>query len=341
LLVETEGTNGQGEPFGFGLSSGGDQVYLENALGEVLDHIEFGALAPDQAYARKPDGSTTFVIQTPTPGTSNNAIIANPIISDLSHNPTYPTELEVVNIEVQIETGDGTLTTAKIVWTVGGAAQADIELVSYGAAIFPPLYGATIPAQAVGAEVAYTIIAKNSAGGTAEKSGSYTVINAGINYTGLVINEVDGNGKFIELYNNSANSISLASVTLIKDEKTTYDKIWWTGGNVSIGAGSRYTIAQDDPDAATGANEYTGISGISPKKIVQFELKAPNGSVLNVFARLKEGMAFGDICTPDYGSTSPKYSFARCPDGTGAFGLAVPSCNAANPATAVGPIITE
>jgi spore coat protein CotH len=51
-------------------------------------------------------------------------------------------------------------------------------------------------------------------------------------------------------------------------------------------------------------------------------------------------MGWSDGCLPDYGKSDPKYSFSRCPDGTGDFGLAVPSCNAANPGTAAGPIVT-
>ena len=41
----------------------------------------------------------------------------------------------------------------------------------------------------------------------------------------LVINEIDGNGKFVEIYNNSDKELSLEGVTLHKNEKGT----WCTG----------------------------------------------------------------------------------------------------------------
>jgi hypothetical protein len=73
---------------------------------------------------------------------------------------------------------------------------------------------------------------------------------------------------------------------------------------------------------------------------VRFDLIAPNASMsIDAFARVKADNVLDADCTPDYGSGT-KYSFSRCPDG-GAFGLAVPSCNSANPATAAGNIETN
>ncbi len=58
----------------FGLSSGGEQIWLENASGYVIDTFTFGVTADaTQTYGRKPDGSTTFVVFTQiTKGSSNN-----------------------------------------------------------------------------------------------------------------------------------------------------------------------------------------------------------------------------------------------------------------------------
>ena len=58
---------------GFGLSSGGEQVWLENAEGTVIDDITFPAFEETQSYGRKPDGSSNLVTFTEiTPGSSNN-----------------------------------------------------------------------------------------------------------------------------------------------------------------------------------------------------------------------------------------------------------------------------
>ncbi len=160
-------------------------------------------------------------------------------------------------------------------------------------------------------------------------------------YTGLVINEVDGNNKFVELYNKGGNLIDLEGVVLIKDGKD----IWWIGlAGKSIAAGGRYTIVQEgeENDNNGNADEFSGTKGISPKKTVKFELKNPaKDTVLDSFERTAAGLDLGDDCAPDYGKTDPAYSFSRCPDGTGDFGLAVPSCAAANPATSAGAIATD
>lgn len=61
------------DPSGFGLSSGGEQVWLENAEGTIIDDITFPSMAEGQSYGRKPDGSANFFIFTEiTKGGSNN-----------------------------------------------------------------------------------------------------------------------------------------------------------------------------------------------------------------------------------------------------------------------------
>ncbi|MDY0101752.1 MAG: lamin tail domain-containing protein [Lentimicrobium sp.] len=58
---------------GFGLSSGGEEVWLENAEGTIIDDITFPAMEDGQSYGRQPDGSANFFIFTEiTRGTSNN-----------------------------------------------------------------------------------------------------------------------------------------------------------------------------------------------------------------------------------------------------------------------------
>lgn len=59
---------------GFGLSSGGEQVWLEKSNGSLIDQITFPALGVDSSYARKPDGSNNWEITTPpTKGSSNGS----------------------------------------------------------------------------------------------------------------------------------------------------------------------------------------------------------------------------------------------------------------------------
>jgi hypothetical protein len=57
---------------GFGLSSGGDEVWLENASGAVIDHVQIPAMETTQTYGRYPDGGSTWqLLNTITKGTSN------------------------------------------------------------------------------------------------------------------------------------------------------------------------------------------------------------------------------------------------------------------------------
>ncbi|MDP2236235.1 MAG: lamin tail domain-containing protein [Bacteroidales bacterium] len=60
------------EPSGFGLSSGGEEVWLENADGILIDNIVFPAMSITQSYGRYPDGSTNLqLLETLTPGAAN------------------------------------------------------------------------------------------------------------------------------------------------------------------------------------------------------------------------------------------------------------------------------
>ncbi|MCK7520233.1 MAG: lamin tail domain-containing protein [Ignavibacteriales bacterium] len=57
---------------GFGLSSSGETVWLENASG-IIDSITFPALGVDTSYARNPNGSSVWVkLSPPTKGESNS-----------------------------------------------------------------------------------------------------------------------------------------------------------------------------------------------------------------------------------------------------------------------------
>jgi len=58
----------------FGLSSGGEEVWLESSSGFVIDDVSFPAMTDaTYSYGRKPDGSTNwFTFTERTKGTSNN-----------------------------------------------------------------------------------------------------------------------------------------------------------------------------------------------------------------------------------------------------------------------------
>jgi hypothetical protein len=345
---------GSGNMMSQGLSANNVNItlVLSDKNGAIIDQYEKPEDLNDHPtlkntlHMRIPDGGTWYYceISLASKGEANSASatasgVIQPMGDDIkeetlkvelqSVSPTSPTPDEDATITVKVA-DENAITSVVLKWKKGGANQPDVDITNSKNG---DIYTATIPKQDDGTAVEWTIEATNSNGKKASKTG--TVIFSAIppDYTQLVINEVDGNGKFIEIYNKAAVAVSLKGFKLVKDETQT----WWTGGDVSIAANGFYTVAQ--AGGASGANEYNGASGISPKKNVKFELKASDGTtVLDSFVRTN-GNAWGDNVSPDYASGTP-YSFSRIPDGTGDFKLAIPTCNATNGASA-GNIVTN
>lgn len=59
------------DPSGFGLSSNGEEVWLEDASGIVIDNVVFPALQVTESYGRIPDGGSWQILSTITKGASN------------------------------------------------------------------------------------------------------------------------------------------------------------------------------------------------------------------------------------------------------------------------------
>lgn len=58
-------------PAGFGLSSAGEEIWLEDKTGTVIDNILFLAMDVAQSYSRIPDGGTWALSNTITKGATN------------------------------------------------------------------------------------------------------------------------------------------------------------------------------------------------------------------------------------------------------------------------------
>jgi len=63
------------DPSGFGLSSNGEEVWLEDASGTVIDNVVFPALQVTESYGRIPDGGSWQILSTITKGTSNLSVV--------------------------------------------------------------------------------------------------------------------------------------------------------------------------------------------------------------------------------------------------------------------------
>lgn len=66
---------------GFGLSSGGEEVWFENDKGNVIDNLAFPAMDVTQSYGRNPDGAQTWqLLNTITRGAPNSAALPEPVV---------------------------------------------------------------------------------------------------------------------------------------------------------------------------------------------------------------------------------------------------------------------
>jgi len=127
----------------------------------------------------------------------------------------------------------------------------------------------------------------------------------------VVLNELDGNNKFIELYNTSTdNKISLEEVTIYKDDGAS--PIWTGSQGLCIAPGGFLLIYSEDVKGSHLEHDAKLFfsSGLSPKKTLKIEIKSADGSSsLDTYTR---GSA-------PWGTTisSCSNAFGRVPDGTG------------------------
>ena len=144
-------------------------------------------------------------------------------------------------------------------------------------------------------------------------------------YTNLVLNELNGDTKFIELFNKGDMDLELNGLYIEKDDKT--DPIWIGDGTLTVPAHGYIVFYSEDVVAdhpeIEGTN-YVFFSGLSGKKVIRIALFMSDGTALDEFIR-GEG---------EWGATisnvAPK-SYARTPDG-GDWKLADPTPGEANPA---------
>lgn len=153
---------------------------------------------------------------------------------------------------------------------------------------------------------------------------------------GVVLNEIDGNAKAIELYNTSDKEISLEGVTIVKYDalKEGGKSTTWTGAKgLKIAAKAwLYLESSDLADELEGGDPaykyqdelgtYVFKGGLSGKKNVKLELVGPDGKVLDTFTRGEEGAGWNQVSGF---ANNKSNSFSRVPDGTGEWVYAAPT----------------
>ena len=146
-------------------------------------------------------------------------------------------------------------------------------------------------------------------------------------HSNIILNELNGDTKFIEIYNKGDMDLSLEGMYLMKDDYAT-GAIWTADATIIAPAHSyvvlySFDVQADHPEL--GDNMFFN-SGLSSKKTIRIALFRPDGTERDVFMRGTTG---------EWGMTvsnvAPQ-SYARTPDG-GDWKLADPTPGTANPAT--------
>lgn len=144
-------------------------------------------------------------------------------------------------------------------------------------------YKGTIPAQPLNTEVVFHIEAATESQTVSSAEVKYTVGATPIDYSGLILNELNGNDKFIELLNTGADIPTIAGVFIEKDGKSV-----WTGDERGLKKGEYLLLYSEDVVVTGGAQEgydesLVFHSGLSAKKAVRVQLFTPAAASLSDF----------------------------------------------------------
>ena len=187
------------------------------------------------------------------------------------------------------------------------------------------------------AAAAFTLVACNKENPTVEGSGNGG--NEQATVSGVVFNEVDGQNKFIELYNKTDKEISLEGIYVVKydSSKDGGSSVTWTGAAGMKIAAKGFVVIESsdladpaekgDPNYQYESANHVFNGGLSPKKNVKLELYNAKNELLDEFVRGIEGAGWNQV--KGY-PENEDCSFSRVPDGTGEFVYAAPTKKAAN-----------
>jgi hypothetical protein len=322
-------------------------ITLEDPAGNVIDQCirtkDTGDCAfTDKSFARIPDGTGDFYFATPTPDATNGASTVGltklpkdpPIITNFGRELPSVTSSDTVTVSATITTTTSEITVV-LQWTLDGVAQNDINMTHS-----ENVYSATIPAQTVGAVVTYKISATNAIGETSVTVlQEYTVVSVPVDYSKLVLNEISGNNKFVEIYNSGDVDIPMQGVKLQRNDGPSGGSEWVGTASDFIPAKTYRLILFNSPSAGLTTNPaYTGWtvgSGISSGQILKVAIVDPTGNPIDVFIR-------GDVPLPAWQTTKDvtqdsTNSYSRMDSTTWAY--AAPTPGAVN-GTKVAEIIT-
>ena len=183
------------------------------------------------------------------------------------------------------------------------------------------IFTGVIPGDADGVHVTFYIEAEGALTATSPTM-EYVIGAVAIDYSALRLNELNGNDKFIELYNAGVEALSLNGVYIEKDG----EQNWVADNTVSIEAGAYLLLYSEDVTAegaaqAGYAESLTFHSGLSAKKNVRIQLFTPAGESIDDFNLVNieyNGEAYG------YNNNQAPASYSRNADGNWYYADATP-----------------
>ena len=194
-------------------------------------------------------------------------------ISNVSYTPTAVTEYSDVTVSATITCFKDF--TAKLVYTIND------ENTELAMTAVEDVYTAVIPAQPDGTKVSFLIQAMNGEFTVVSPAMEYEVGAVAVDYSVLRLNELNGNDKFIEIYNAGTEPVNLNGVYINKDDAQN-----WVGDNtVTVEPGAYLVlwsedVALDHPDVPETLIFH---SGLSAKKNVRIQLLTPAGENIDDF----------------------------------------------------------
>lgn len=237
------------------------------------------------------------------------------VLSNVTYAPTVVTPADQVTVNALATCNEAF--TVTLCYKVNSSEAQEVEM---KVTETPNQYVATIPAQELDAVVEFYVYAAANDFDVMMNSEKYTYTvvtgaggGGGGDYSTIVLNELNGGSKFIEIYNTGDAEVNLEGVYMIKDERQ--DTNWLADATVVVPAHGWLLLYSEDVviegEAQEGYPENLVFhSGFSAKKAVKIELFTPAGESIDAFVRCPEGGTWGDGMT-NVGSSS----FARVPDG--------------------------
>ena len=199
-------------------------------------------------------------------------------VSGLQNSVAYDNEAVSVSATVSSLVD---ITKVELKYKLGSAAEQTVEMSGSKG-----VYTGTIPGAADGTKVTWRVAAYTESSSAVSAEASYTVGEVPVDYTGLRLNELNGNDKFIELYNAGQNDIRIKGIQLVKDGKT--EEPIWTAASAIMKPGAYLLLYSEDVTVAGEAQEgydetLVFHAGLSAKKAVRIQLMDPQGGCLDDF----------------------------------------------------------